>query len=601
MPGWVEPVSFAVVAVYLLAILIAPATRVERAWRFALLALAGFVGEASCIRLYGFYGYAPGWRLWLDGVPLAVVLVWPVVILSALALARELAPRVGVAGVAALCGLIVFADAALIEPVAVRAGLWSWTAPGLFAVPPIGVLGWAVFAGVGAAWFVWLDRSGASPYTLRRAELALLLVAPVAVHLALLGSWWGALRWVSASVPARYAVALVWTLSLLLAARARGATPPRLRTLLARLPGAGVFFALLALRGDLPLIVYVLAFPLPYLVLCGRALGPGREPRRRPWLRVALIVSLVIWDAFLLGPVPEVDTTVREVALPQRLDALEAQLAAEEAAVADVISGAEKRIVWANPVSPARTPLAVVYLHGFSATRQETAPLSDRVARGLGANLYYTRLTGHGRDGAALGEATVNAWLNDAYAAYRVGQRLGQRVILVGTSTGATLAAWLATQPDVELAAQVWISPNFAVRSQAARLLHAPWGGDLAQLVVGPERSWQAHNPAQEQFWTTRYPTRVLLELAGLLDLLASTDLSATRAPTLCLIAPDDRVIDPAVARARFAELPDPKQLIEVTSSGDPSHHVLAGDVLAPDDTAPRAEELLRFLRTHLR
>jgi len=601
MPGWVEPVSFAVVAVYLLAILRDRDTRLACASRFALLAVSGFVGEASCIRLYGFYGYAPGWWLWLDVVPLAVVLVWPVVILSALALARELAPRVGVGGVAALCGLIVFADAALIEPVAVRAGLWSWTAPGLFGVPPIGVLGWAVFASVGAAWFVWLDRSGASAYTRRRAELGLLVIAPVAVHLALLLCWWGALRWVSASIPARYGVAAVWTLSVLLAGRARGSAPPRLRTLLARLPGAGVFFALLALCGDVPLGVYVLAFPLPYLVLCARALAPGREPRRRPRLWGAALLLLLVWDAFLMGPVPEVDTTVREVALPQRLDALEAQLTADEATVADVISGAEKRIVWADPAAPARTRLAVVYLHGFSATRQETAPLSDRVARALGANLYYTRLTGHGRDGAALGEATVNAWLNDAYAAYRVGQRLGERVILIGTSTGATLAAWLAAQPDVELAAQVWISPNFAVRSQAARLLHAPWGGDLAQLVVGPERSWQAHNPAQEQFWTTRYPTRVLLELAGLLDLLASTDLSRTRAPTLCLVSPADRVVDPAVARARFAELPEPKQLIEVTSSADPSHHVLAGDVLAPDDTAPRAEELLRFLRAHLR
>ncbi|MDD4273595.1 MAG: hypothetical protein PHG14_07705 [Desulfobacter postgatei] len=38
-----------------------------------------------------------------------------------------------------------------------------------------------------------------------------------------------------------------------------------------------------------------------------------------------------------------------------------------------------------------------VYIHGFSATRKETAPLSDLVAKTLNANLFYTRLSGHGR------------------------------------------------------------------------------------------------------------------------------------------------------------------------------------------------------------
>ena len=65
----------------------------------------------------------------------------PVVILSALELAESLTKT----RTTLLCAAIALADAALIEPVAVRAGLWRWHEPGLFGVPPIGILGWAFF------------------------------------------------------------------------------------------------------------------------------------------------------------------------------------------------------------------------------------------------------------------------------------------------------------------------------------------------------------------------------------------------------------------------------------------------------------------------
>ena len=60
-----------------------------------------------------------------------------------------------------------------------------------------------------------------------------------------------------------------------------------------------------------------------------------------------------------------------------------------------------------------QTQWAVVYIHGFSASRMETAPLADTIATALGANLFYARLAGHGRGGAAMGEPSVQDWLAD--------------------------------------------------------------------------------------------------------------------------------------------------------------------------------------------
>ena len=110
--------------------------------RLLIVAAASWLGEESCIRLYGFYGYASGWWLRLVDVPLAVVCIWPIVVQSALDLTRAL-PAPGRALVAA--GLVVV-DASLIEPISTTIGLWSWLEAGPFSVPVIGVLGWGCFA-----------------------------------------------------------------------------------------------------------------------------------------------------------------------------------------------------------------------------------------------------------------------------------------------------------------------------------------------------------------------------------------------------------------------------------------------------------------------
>ena len=77
----------------------------------------------------------------------------------------------------------------------------------------------------------------------------------------------------------------------------------------------------------------------------------------------------------------------------------DAYLAASEAKVSDVHDNLQKEIIWAYPASKAKTPLAIIYIHGFSASKNETRPVPDMAAKALGANLYLTRLTGHGIDG----------------------------------------------------------------------------------------------------------------------------------------------------------------------------------------------------------
>ena len=317
--------------------------------------------------------------------------------------------------------------------------------------------------------------------------------------------------------------------------------------------------------------------------------------RRLTLVFVALLACLGV--AFALGPRVPVDTAVRAPTLPEDLDAY---LVASEAALPDLTPGTEKTIVWAHPDRHDKTPLSLVYLHGFSATRQEIAPVCDRVATQLEANLYYARLTGHGRPGEAMGDATVHDWLQDSEEALAIGQRLGERVVLIGTSTGGTLATWLASRtPD--LASLVLISPNFGVADPAASLLTLPWGGALAELVTGPSFEWTPANPQQGLYWTVRYPTRALLPMAALVKLVDGIDLSHVEVPTLVMYSPADTVVSPARTEARFAELGSyKKERVAVEAIEGQSSHVIAGDIVAPGRTDLAIRKIVAFVRGSL-
>ena len=200
-------------------------------------------------------------------VPFLVTIIWPVIIHSAWDLASQLlgADRrlVSVAAAAIVC-----TDAALIEPVAVSAGLWSWNKPGIFGVPPIGILGWAYFAFLCVSWFERLQTDNASGL-----QEPLVLVLPVmGTHLLLVGTWWGALRWFNSPIDPMMGAWVAWLLSVSLVyaiLRKKSGLRVERETLLLRLPAALFFFALLVLKSDASalLLVYALAFVPPYLTL----------------------------------------------------------------------------------------------------------------------------------------------------------------------------------------------------------------------------------------------------------------------------------------------------------------------------------------------
>ena len=312
------------------------------------------------------------------------------------------------------------------------------------------------------------------------------------------------------------------------------------------------------------------------------------------WLwKSAAALSVLLVSVFLLGPVNDFgpDTPTQRAPAPTALNELDGWLANSEASMQDLRPGTAKGIVWAGEEKK-RTPWSVVYIHGFSASRMETAPVADEVAKALGANLFYTRLSGHGLPGEAMGRASAQDWLADTLEAVRIGEALGDKVLVISCSTGATLSTWLGTGSEAsKVSAHVFISPNFGLKNKLSELVNGHWGHQIARAVSGDSISYTPTDPRESQAWTTSYPTQAIFPMLALVKKVRDSDLSAFKTPVLVLFSAADQTVDPEQIKQAFARLGSPDKTLEaVIYSQSKGQHVLAGEIRDPQAVAPMSK-----------
>ena len=297
----------------------------------------------------------------------------------------------------------------------------------------------------------------------------------------------------------------------------------------------------------------------------------------RPWIIGIAVSALVL---FLATPAKLEPREVDPLPYPESL-----------------IPGTEERIILLP--GDARSEWVVLAIHGYSASRQETAPLAELVASELGANLVEARLTGHGHKDKPLADTTAEHWLADARRVLTAAAEIGDKIIVIGTSTGATLAAAMLDQPSAEpIDTLVMISPNFLPQAAGAQWLTRPFGRQLAYLLAGETRCWEPHNEQQEKYWSTCAPTAAAVEMMRLVDRARRVWPTRMDQRLLVFYSADDQVVAPEATLDAYAAVEARDQLlVEVTNADDPSDHVLAGEILSPGTTRQIADEIVAFIR----
>ena len=273
----------------------------------------------------------------------------------------------------------------------------------------------------------------------------------------------------------------------------------------------------------------------------------------------------------------------------------------EENKYNDIIPGVEKKIIWYNK-KKFKTSISIIYIHGFSATSEETRPLPDLIAKELNANLFYTRLRGHGRSSEAMKEGSISNWLYDLHEALEIGSRIGKKVIVMSTSTGGTLSATAALNKELtkNLLGFVFISPNFGINNSLASLLTWPYSKYWIKYFIGDKFITKPRNKLNAKFWTFNYPSQSLIPMAKLVKIVNNLDFKYVKQPALFYFSLDDKVVNPLKTIKFISNWGGATKSINVkmTKIDDKYSHVLAGDIISPNQTQKAKLEIIKWINS---
>lgn len=278
------------------------------------------------------------------------------------------------------------------------------------------------------------------------------------------------------------------------------------------------------------------------------------------------------------------------------IDSLENNIASSEAKVSNLRPNIEKKILWADRINQ-KTPKSIVFIHGFSATRVELSPVIENVAKALGANVFFTRLTGHGQDGEALSNASFEEWISDTEEAIRIGETLGNEVILIGSSTGCSLIHSLLAE-QTKISSVIYVSPNFGPSSFKGHFLRAPGAKWFIPLILGNEHAFIPKNSEHERCWTTRYPTKALFAVKDSVVAASLVNHKEIKLPMLFWFSDNDKVVSSKDTRKIISKMGTNVEVFNpiLSPKDDPSKHGVLGEILSPTKTEQGVKKILEWI-----
>ena len=226
------------------------------------------------------------------------------------------------------------------------------------------------------------------------------------------------------------------------------------------------------------------------------------------------------------------------------------------------------------------------------------SPFPSAVALGLNANIYNARLSGHGCGGEALGKVKVKDWVFDLSEALEIGRKIGEKIIIIGSSTGGTLAAVAASEKNVS--GIIFVSPNFKVRHRFFQIFTLGFARFWIPLILGKYREFQPISKEHAIYWTTRYPIVAVITMATLVKKVVSQNFNKKNCPALFIVSEEDKVVD-AKKTLQIAKQWGGKSLVNLVKCGpydDPHSHVLAGDIKSPTQTEKLVETSLAWIKS---
>jgi len=311
---------------------------------------------------------------------------------------------------------------------------------------------------------------------------------------------------------------------------------------------------------------------------------------KKKWFKILLLIFIVLVIVYLFGPHPKTPAynetlpvvPTQPVALDQYVQNNEAQHKLKP--------NNEARIVWFDSTKT-KTEYAIVYLHGFSASQEEGRPIHTNIAKEFGCNLYLSRLAGHGIDTTQpMIHLTAEELWESAKQALQIGKQLGNKVIIMSTSTGGTLALKLAADYPDDVYALIMMSPNIAIFDSRSFLLNNHWGLQIARTLTGSDYvTSKDPRPIYKQYWYWQYPLEPATQLQELLETtMTKQTFEKVKQPVLLLYyykdeTHQDSVVSVPAMLNMFNELGTPRNLKVKEAMPNVGNHVMGSYIKSKD------------------
>ena len=205
--------------------------------------------------------------------------------------------------------------------------------------------------------------------------------------------------------------------------------------------------------------------------------------------------------------------------------------------------------------------------------------------------MYLSRLAEHGIDTTEqLMNLTADNYWQSAQQALAIGKQIGNKVILMGTSTGGSQAIQLAANYPNDVAAIILYSPNIAINDPNAWILNNNWGLQIARLVKhGNYNVPEDTRAIYKQYWNTPYRLEATVALEEMLETTMNTaTFNKVKQPALLLYyykdeQHQDAVVKVSAMKKMFMELGTPNNLKRAIPLPNTGNHVISSYIKSND------------------
>jgi pimeloyl-ACP methyl ester carboxylesterase len=206
--------------------------------------------------------------------------------------------------------------------------------------------------------------------------------------------------------------------------------------------------------------------------------------------------------------------------------------------------------------SKGKTKYAILYIHGFGACRKEGEFVTDKISEKFKYNIYYVRLPGHGTTKEEQRDTEFASYLQEAQTSLDQATKLGEKLIIIGTSMGGLIATHLAAENPEKVHGLILASPFYEFGNKSAKVLEYPGGlylayavsmGTLRESGRGRATNKSIYDPNYDKYWYIQQYISALHHLIDLKDFIVSEEtFKKIKVPVLLLYFQNEKEEDTA-------------------------------------------------------